>query len=344
MATFNVVVTDDRFGSYREEQEVLAPLGAGLEVKNLGGPPDAIAALRHADAILVNLFPLTAQIISELEKCRVISRYGVGYDNVDVDAATRKGIWVARVPDYCHEEASDQSLALLLACVRKIAYKDRKIRQGAWNLHGDQPTGRIAGKTLGIVGYGRVGRAVHRKVGGFGLGRVLVCDPTEDPEIIRAAGARKVGLRELIEQSDFISLHVPLKPDTLHLIGRSELAQMKPGVILINCSRGPVVDEQALAEALVSGHIGGAGLDVFETEPLPVHSALRSLDNVVLSDHAGWYSEESVVELKRKAARNVAAVLGGGTPLYPVNSVSVGRPAGPEGPAAGLQEALCTRY
>ena len=252
---FRVVVTDDRYGAYAEEQAVLGEIGAELAVKDFKSEDEAIAGLREADGVLVNLFPMTPKVIQSLQKCRVLSRYGVGYDNVDVAAATARRIWVARVPDYSIEDVSDQALALLLACVRGIAYKDRGVRAGRWNMHKDVSTRRVAGKTLGLVGYGAIARCLHRKVSGFGLARVLVHDPYVDAATLKRAGAEP------------------------------------------------------------------AGLDVFETEPLPADSPLRALENVVLSDHAGWYSEESVPELKTKAARNVAAVLSGGTPVYPVNTI-----------------------
>jgi D-3-phosphoglycerate dehydrogenase len=321
MSRWKVVVTDDRFGSYREEEGVLGKIDASLEVKNLGSAEEAVSVCAQADGILVNLFPLTAEVISRLERCRVISRYGVGFDNVDVKAATEKKIWVSRVPDYSLEDVSDQALALLLACVRKVTYKDSRIREGKWNLYKDLPTRRIAGKTLGLVGYGAIARCLHRKVSGFGLARVLVTDPYVDASVIEKTGAKAVDLATLLAESDFISLHTPLMPDTRHLIGEKAFAGMRKTPILINTSRGPIVDEEALAAALKAKKISGAGLDVFEKEPLPSDSPLRSFDTVVLSDHAGWYSEESIVELKTKAARNVAAVLAGGKPAYPVNGV-----------------------
>lgn len=328
---FTVVVTDDRYGgNYREEEAELARAGARLEVRTLGTEEEALKALRNADAILVNLFPLGARVIEGLERCRVISRYGVGYDNVDVPAATRKGIWVARVPDYSLEEVSDQALALLMACVRKVAYKDRGIRAGRWNLHKDQPCHRMAGSTMGIVGYGAIARCFHRKIAGLGLARVLVYDPYVEPAVLKAAGCVPADLETLVRQSDFLSVHVPLSAETRGLVGEREIGAMKATAILVNTSRGPVVDERALAAALQAGRLAGAGLDVFETEPLPQESPLRKLENVVLSDHAGWYSEESITELKTKAARNIAAVLGGGKPVYPVNSVPAQQPgAGP---------------
>jgi len=320
MSDFRVMVTDDRFGSYAEEEQVLASIGAKLEVKQLGTEAEAIAALKDADAILANLFPMTSAVIEGLSRCRVISRYGVGVDNVDIEAATRQGIWVARVPDYCVEEASDQALALLLGCVRKLAYKDRRVREGNWNLHRDYPTHRIAGQTLGLIGFGAVAHCLRRKVSGLGLGKILVNDPFVPAAAIEKEGCISVGLSTLLSESDFISVHVPLTSETRGFIGHKELATMKPGAILVNTSRGPVLDELALTSALVEKRLGGAGLDVFEKEPLPRDSGLRALDTVIFSDHTSWYSLESVTELKTKAARNIVDVLSGGKPTYPVNA------------------------
>jgi D-3-phosphoglycerate dehydrogenase len=322
MHRFTVVIADDRYVAYAEEESVLAEVDAGIEVFRSQSAADAGRAFAAADAILVNLFPMSAAIIDALPRCRVISRYGVGYDNVDVEAATRKGIWVARVPDYCVEEVADHALALLLGCVRKIAYRDRMIRQGGWNLHRDQPSYRMAGRTLGLLGYGAIARCLHRKVGGFGFARVLACDPHIDPGAILARGAVPVDLASLLRESDYLSVHVPLTPETRHLVGAAQLSAVKRGAMLVNTSRGPVLDEAAVTAALADGRLAGAGLDVFEQEPLPEASLLRSLDNVILTDHAGWYSEESVVELKTKAARNVAAVLAGGRPISPVNDLA----------------------
>jgi D-3-phosphoglycerate dehydrogenase len=326
MSRWTVVIADDRYAAYDEEKSVLAEVDATVRIFSSSSADEARAAFADADAILVNLFPMTAGIIEALPKCRVISRYGVGYDNVAVDAATRKGIWVAFVPDYCFEEVADHALALLLGCIRKIGYKDRMIRAGKWNLHRDQPCHRVEGKTLGILGYGNAAHTLLRKVSGFGFGRVLMCDPYVRASTVKAAGAVPVDLAVLLAESDFISVHVPLTPETRHMIGRKELALVKPGAILVNTARGPVLDERAVADALRDGRLGAAGLDVFEEEPLPGNSPLRLLDNVIFTDHAGWYSEESVVELKTKAARNAAAVLAGGVPPYPVNSVERGTP------------------
>jgi D-3-phosphoglycerate dehydrogenase len=319
MGNFRVVVTDDRFGSYREENSVLAEIGCEVEVLDLSDQADGGERLADADGILVNLYPLAAPVIRRLGRCRVISRYGVGYDNVDVEAATAAGIWVARVPDYCTEDVSDHALALLLACIRRIPFVDRRVREGGWNLCSEQPARRIAGKTLGIVGFGRSGHALLRKVSGLGLARVLVCDPYKYPRDILAEGAEPADLATLLAEADFLSLHVPLTPETRHLLDAAALSRLRPRAIVVNTSRGAVVDEQALAGALTSGRLAYAGLDVFEHEPLGESSTLAGLANVVLSDHTAYYSEESLVELKTKAARNVAAVLQGREPPYPVN-------------------------
>jgi len=319
MSKFHVLILDDRYRAYDEERQVLQAVGAEVEVIQSREPAPALEAAPRADGLLVNLHPVPKALIDRLERCRVISRYGVGYDNVDVQAATAKGIWVTRVTDYCMEDVSDQALALLLSCVRKVAYKDRRVRAGGWNLASDQPSYRMAGRTLGLIGYGAIARTLHRKVSGFGLARVLAYDPFLEPVRVRESGATPVSLEVLLEESDYISVHAPLSEQTRGLIGARELARMKKGCLLVNTSRGPLVDERALAEALAQGRIAGAGLDVFETEPLAADSPLRRLENVTLSDHAGWYSEESVVELKTKAAQNVAAVLGGGRAINAVN-------------------------
>jgi D-3-phosphoglycerate dehydrogenase len=319
--SYKIVVTDDRYGSYEEEKGVLSPLHAELEVMNLQNQEEAAAALRDADGILVNLFPLSAQLIGSLDKCRIISRYGVGYDNVDVRAATKAGIHVARVPDYATEDVSDHAAALLLACVRKLSYRDRRVREGGWNLNQEQTSRRVRGKVLGLIGFGRIGTALHRKLSGFGLARVLVSDPYVGEERIRRAGAEPAALERMLKESDYVSVHAPLSGETRGLIGKDELALMKSSAILINTARGPLIDEAALTSALSSGLLRYAGLDVFRSEPLAADNPLMKLDNVILSDHAGWYSEESKAELKIRAAENIAAVLRGGRPVYPVNTL-----------------------
>jgi len=322
MARFNVVVTDDRHrGRYEIERSVLQSVGAELAVHDLKTENQAVQVARDADAVLVNLFPINAEVIASMNRCQIISRYGVGYDNVDVDAATRKGIWVARVPDYAIEDVSDHALAMLMACVRKIPYKDRKIRTGRWNLDIDQPMHRVRDRVLGLIGFGAIARALRRKVSGLGLARILGYDPYVDEATWNEHQVESVSLEELLRKSDYISIHAPLTDDTVNMIRAEQIEMMKEGVILINTARGGLLDEQEVARALSDGQIGYAGLDVFQEEPIPNNSLLRTLDNVVLSDHAAWNSEEAVVELKTKVATNVADVLRGDRPTYPVNEV-----------------------
>ncbi len=320
MGKSKVIVSDDRFsGDYGIEREVLAAAGAELEVLKDESDAAFLDAARESDGLLVNLRQIDAEIIRSLPKCRVFSRYGVGYDNIDLAAASKAGIWVANVPDYSTEEVSDQALGLLLACARFLVAKDKALHSGKWNYFGAGRINRIRGTTLGLVGYGNIARRFHRKASGLDFGEVLVCDPLIGEETIGAAGGKKCTLDELVSRADFISVHAPLLPETRHLIGPDQIARMKETAILVNTSRGPLVDEAALAAALEAGRIRAAGLDVFETEPLPMDSPLRKLENVVLTDHCSYYSEEAIRELKEKAALNIAAALAGKKPPYAVN-------------------------
>lgn len=320
MAKFKVVLLEDRYASHDHERIVLESIGAQvIEGGHARTAAEIIALCRDADGLTVNLASLTAEVMAGLERCKVIARYGVGYDSVDVAAATRQGIQVVNVPDYCFEDVSDQALALWLAWVRKTALRDRQVRAGQWDIGRKNPIHRVAGKVFGLVGYGGIARTVHRKLRGFNLARVLVFDPFVKAETVRAAGAEPVDFATLLAESDYLSCHVPLTPQTRHMFNRDALARMKPTALLINTSRGGLVDTAALHEALKQGRLGGAGLDVHEQEPVPKDYILFELDNVVLSDHTGWYSEESQIELQTKTAQGVADVLTGKTPRNVVN-------------------------
>ncbi len=319
MKEYTIVVTDDRHLAYAEEQAVLKDINGRLVVKNCGTAEEVREAVQDADGVLCNLAPMPAAVFASMKKCRVVSRYGVGYDNVDVEAATAKGIYVANVPDYCVEDVSDHTLALLLACVRKIPRLDRGVRQGLWLLAPKEDIRRIKGKTYGLIGYGLIARTLHRKLGGLGLDQVLVYDPFVDEVTIKKAGGTPTSLENLCRNSDYISIHTPLNKNTRSMISRPQFEIMKSSAILINVSRGPVVDERALVEALENRTIHMAGLDVFETEPPGPDNPLLKLENVVLSDHAGYYSRESFAELKTKAAQNIVQALSGKRPLYAIN-------------------------
>ena len=321
MPRFKVVVTDDRYGSYDVEKSVLEPIGAEIVVADCATPDEVLKACHDADGIMVNLAPMPEQVINGLKKCRVIARYGVGYDNVDIKACTQKKIYAANVTDYCAEEVSDHALALLLGCIRKIARRDAQVRQGRWNVGKADPAYRISGKTMALMGYGLIAQCLHRKVKGLNLGRVLVYDPYLDSEFVRSKGAEKVDFETVLKEADYISIHMPLTDKTRGIIDEKAFELMKPTAIIINTSRGPVIQEEALIKALSTRMINCAGLDVHRKEPLDRDNPLMGLENCILTDHMGWYSEESMVELKRKVAENVRDVLNGGKPRYPINKL-----------------------
>ena len=300
------------------ERAILEPL-AEVVYNPVRGGEELYAAVRDVDAVMIGLQNFDAALIASMRRCRIISRFGIGYDNIDVDAATEAGIWVARVPDYGWEAVSDHALALFLACVRDLGVLDRRARAGQPGRR--RPMFLVRGRTFGVIGCGGIGSVLVRKLAGFGLARILVHDPYMTAEQVAAAGGEAVDLETLLRESDFVSLHTPLTDQTRGMIGAAQLALMKSSAVLVNTSRGAVVDETALAAALADGTIAAAGLDVFETEPLPVDSPLTGLDNVILTNHLAWYTEEASVELASKAARNISEVLSGRPPLYPVNRI-----------------------
>ncbi len=320
---FKVVIADNRHADYQEERSVLKPIAAEIVVVKSPQAEDIVAAARNADGLIVNLPPITAEVIGRLEQCRVISRYGVGYDNVDIAAAAKKGVWVANVPDFCGEDVSDQAMALFLSCVRKVAQRDRQVRKGTWDLGATSPEYRIKNKTFVFFGYGMIARVLHRKLSGFQLGRVLVYDPYVDEAVIRKTGAEKVDLDTALTEGDYFSIHLPVTDETRGLFNEKLFRRMKPTAMVINTSRGPIVQEDDLCRGLTEGWIDSAGLDVFQQEPVNADNPLLKLENITVSGHVGFYTEESIVELKTKAAENVRAVLTGDQPPYPVN-----RPAG----------------
>lgn len=319
MSTYKVVIADSRYPGYEEEKRVLEAIDAEVIIERSDKEEKIAEAVRGADGLVVNLAPVTAAVVANMDKCKCVSRYGVGYDSVDTAALKEKGIVLANVPDYCGEDVSDHAFALLMDCVRKVSRKDRMVRSGKWNLSGLQPVYRVTGKVFGLVGYGMIARIFHRKLQGFNPGRVLIADPVVPEEEIKMAGAIPVDFATLCKEADFISIHAPLVPATRGMFGAEQFQSMKKTAILINTSRGPIVEEAALAEALKTEEIACAGLDVFETEPLDFASDLRTIDNITLTDHASWYSEEAMVELKTKAAQNVADALTRGKPTYPVD-------------------------
>jgi len=319
MAGKKVVIAESRYDSHEHEMAVLKEIGAEVVLERSDNPETIAEVARDADALIVNLAPITADVINAMERCKCISRYGVGVDNVDVAAATAKGIAVLNVRNYCNHDVSEHALALMLSCGRKTALLDRHVRKGEWNIPARVPIYRMAGKVLGLVGCGAIGRHLVQKASAIGLSETLIYDPFVPAEQIAEMGAKKAELAEVLTDSDYISIHAPLTDETHHMIGAEQFKIMKPTAILVNTSRGPLIDTDALYEALKNGEIAVAGIDVFEQEPAPKDCKLFGLDNVVLTDHAGWYSEESAVELQTIAAKNAALMVTGEAPLYCVN-------------------------
>ena len=312
-----VVILNAFYPEYSIEHEVLDPLGAEVVVAE-PGVADAqgiLAAVRDADAIITRETVLDEALIGQLENCKLIVRYGIGVDNFDLDAAKAHGIYVANTPTYGCDAVAEQAVALMFAAMRHVASRDADVRAGKWDIGDAETMYGFGGKTLGVVGLGRIARAFMQKVSGLGWGRVLGYDPYVDA----LDGVELVDLDTLFAEADVISLHSPLTPETHHMVDAARLAAAKPNLVLVNTSRGGLVDTQALADALTAGTILGAGIDVFEEEPPAADNPLFACRNAVLSDHTGWYSVESLENLHRMAAEEVARVLQGQEPQSWVN-------------------------
>lgn len=311
-----VVAIDDGYASYDQEIALLAEAGAAFEVAPCRGSVDAaIASTREADVVLVRESPLPRQAIEAMQRCRAIIRYGIGVDNIDQAAASERHIRVANVPDYGTEEVATQTVALALAVVRRLRLHDAELRAGRWSTGVLQPMHRLRGATLGLIGYGRIARRTHEMLAGFGFARTLVSDPSHQPP----EGTEGTDVDTICREADLISLHAPLTAATRHIVDAHRIALMRPTAVLVNTARGGLVDLDALAAALAERRILGAGLDVFEHEPPdPAHPIFR-LDNAVLTNHIGWYSEEAMRDLQRKAAEEAVRVLRGEAPLHWLN-------------------------
>jgi len=315
---YKILIADDRHEGYEQEYEIFKSVDAEVVVEKSQDEDVLAAAVRGVDGVIVNLSPITKKVIEAMDKCKCVSRYGVGYDNVDAEALKEKGIFLANVPDYCQEDVSDHALALIMDCVRKISRKDRAVRKGQWNLTSVQTVYRMTGKVFGFLGYGGIARCLHRKVDGFNFEKVLVYDPFVKEDSIEYKNTQLVSLEQLCKEADCISVHAPLNEQTKGILGENEFGLMKSNAMVVNTSRGGLIDTAALVSALKAGEIACAGLDVFENEPLEDESELRGLENVTLTDHAGWYSHEAIIELKTKAAQNILSAVQGETPKYVV--------------------------
>lgn len=312
-----VAVTDSVFPNLDAARKVVSRVGAELRLAKAPTAEAIVEVAKDADAVLITYAKLTTEIIEQMTKCRIISRFGIGVDNVDIATATRKGIVVTKVPDYCIDEVSDHAMALLLAIVRKIPLANARVQAGEWQMPSVVPIHRLRGTVLGLVGFGRIPQLLAPKAQAFGL-HVIAFDPYVPEEVMSRAGVKRVEFAELVKTSDYISIHAPLMPETNHLFNAAVFSQMKPTAYLVNTARGPVVDEAALAAALDQRQLAGAALDVVEKEP-PTNSPLLGRDNVILTPHTGFYSEESLADLQTKAAEEVVRVLSGEAPRNPVN-------------------------
>jgi D-3-phosphoglycerate dehydrogenase len=320
LAAFKVVIADQPAVDRDVEVAALSASGLSLETVWLA-TREADQVLEHAsdtDALVMSWLPVTRRLIEELKRCRVIARFGIGVDMIDLDAATEHGIVVCNTATYCLDEVSNHAIGLLLMLNRGLLRDVDAVRSGGWFRVGESPPRRLQGQRLGLVGLGNIGKLVARKARGFGLD-VVAYDPYLRDHQPAVDGTPLIDLDELLESADIVSVHCPLNATTRHLLGARELAMMKPDAYLINTARGPVVDQAALTQALAERRLAGAGLDVVEREPLPADDPLRTLDNVILTPHSASWSVESSLECRRVAVEHVVTVLRGGVPADVVN-------------------------
>jgi D-3-phosphoglycerate dehydrogenase len=312
-----VVITDAEYPSFDVEKKVLSQLNVNLVKCQCTTEEEIISNCRDADALLNQYAKITSLVIENLNHVKIIARYGIGVDNVDLDAATKKNIFVTNVV-YDISDVADHTIMLMLALIRKIFRVEESIKRIEWDWKKFHPIPRIKGKTVGIIGLGRVGRQVARRLQGFDV-HLLACDPYIPSDVFTSYHARQVDHKTLLEQSDIVTLHVPLTKETRNMISTNELKMMKKKAILINAARGGIVDEKALCVALKKKEIAGVGLDVLEHEPITEENPLLQYDNVIITPHMGWYSEDTVDEVQRIAAEQVLQCLQGKIPTNLVN-------------------------
>jgi D-3-phosphoglycerate dehydrogenase len=322
-AKTKVVLTDYVWESLDVERKIL---GENVELVPLQTkePEEFLAQAADCDALL-NTYagPITAEAMSRMPKCRIIARYGIGVDTIDLEAATAAGIIVTNNPTYCIEEVAEHTMALLLSAARKVTFYDRQVRAGQWAVPPGKPMFRLSGSTLGLVGFGNIARQVAVRAAAFGM-RVLFADPFIQDGKFDAPG-KKMELHDMLRESDFVSLHPPLTPQTRKMINDDAFSHMKPTAVLVNCARGPVIDTDALVRALDAKKIAGCALDTIDPEPLPDPHPLRGRENVIINPHAAWYSEQAMVGLQAGAPNEVRRVLAGEWPVNVVNRAVKGK-------------------
>jgi D-3-phosphoglycerate dehydrogenase / 2-oxoglutarate reductase len=318
--SFNVLIAYESFSDSSVEREILQALDANIVQFGNFDTPEALAAARQADAIMVTIQKVPADLIASLERCHVISRVGTGLDAIDIPAATARGIWVAYVPDYSVDEVSSHAVGLLLAHARGIPWLVESTRAGSWTHQVIAPRRRLSGQTLGLLGFGRIGQAVAAKARGLGL-KIIVHDPYLAEQVIAEGGGRPVDRETLLRESDYLSLHVPLTDANRRFLDAHALALMKPTAFVINTARGGLIDEEALLNAVQSGQIAGAALDVLTLEPPPPDYPLLHEPRIIITPHTGWYSEDANHDVRVRASEEVVRVLRGERPRCPVNEI-----------------------
>ncbi|MFT5122749.1 MAG: D-3-phosphoglycerate dehydrogenase [Candidatus Omnitrophota bacterium] len=313
VAAFKIVLLEHGYPSTATERSLIESAGGRFVDCEQMDIEVALQEAEDADGVIFRRLDMTADRIARFKKARIILRYGIGTDNVDLEACTRHGIIAGHVPGYCIDDVTTHAIALLMNGVRNIVGNHRAMEHGAWDLQRVTPLYRTEGKVLGLISLGNIGQGMVRKLSGWNM-KFLAYDPYVDPQKARDLKVELTDLDTLCAQSDYISVHAPLLPETRHLLGAQEYARMKETAILVNTSRGPVLDTKALMAALDAGQLARAGLDVFETEPLPIDDPIRHHPRIAVSDHTAWYTEESQAILQQRAAEEIVRVCTGHRP------------------------------
>ena len=316
-----VVVTDYIFPDVDTERDIIEDTGASFVAANASTPKEVIEVGQDATALINNYVAITAEVFEELPDLKIVARYGIGVDGIDIEAATNHGVKVVNVPEYCVDEVSTHALGLILACERQIPRYDTHVKAGGWDWENAKPLSRFCEKTLGLVAFGKIAQSVAEKGHGFGLD-VLAYDPYISAEEMADHGVEKVGFEDLFGRSDIVSAHPPKTDRTEGLISDRAFECMQPHATFVNTSRGSVVDQDALYRALVDGEFAMAGIDVMKTEP-PGDNPLLDLENCIVTPHVAWYSEASIADLQRITAEEVARVITGKEPRNLVNPAVV---------------------
>jgi D-3-phosphoglycerate dehydrogenase len=324
---FRVLVTDFAWPSLSIEDEILSAVDAEILVAPTGARDELIALAAASNAILTNWATIPEEALEVASECRIISRYGVGLDNIPVGRATELGILVTNVPTFCVDEVSDHAMALLLACARRVVEFSNATRQGEWDLSSAPGLPRLRGQTLGLIGFGNIARALIPKAQAFGLSVIVYTPRLEPGPATGNAGVEQTNdLDRVLRKADYVSIHAPATAETRHLLGDHEFSRMKSSAYLINTARGSLVDETALFRALSEGRIRGAAIDVLEGEPPHPQHPLLALANVIVTPHTAFYSDTAIAELQTTAATNVAAALTGSIPATLINTSVLDNP------------------